>query len=118
MWALWERSGAILDSLDIWPSDWDEEIGWTVVYVIIGTMFYNAFDIPIRLVDNFLIEAKFGFNRQTLLFFMLDEIMLNATEIVLGVSVSVTLVIIVKVILVNQFFTFGGHFNHSLKYSI
>ncbi|XP_011881356.1 PREDICTED: CAAX prenyl protease 1 homolog [Vollenhovia emeryi] len=52
----------------------ENEILLSAIWMLIMSLFSNIFSLPIAIYDTFVLEQKHGFNKQTAMFFIKDEI--------------------------------------------
>lgn len=90
---LWTSLG---DLLDRWPLA-ATNTGHSIVFALCYLWFYNVIYLPIQLYGIFVIEAEFGFNRQTPGLFFRDFIMVQAlNSVLLAPTLALILFIIDK----------------------
>jgi len=66
---LWDVSGIVLEKMGY---SQDYEILQSLIYSVLGNLFYTIVDLPWSLYSNFVIEERHGFNKMTLGFYLKD----------------------------------------------
>eukprot|EP01102_Stenamoeba_stenopodia_P018849 TRINITY_DN6985_c0_g1_i1.p1 TRINITY_DN6985_c0_g1~~TRINITY_DN6985_c0_g1_i1.p1 ORF type:complete len:459 (+),score=115.40 TRINITY_DN6985_c0_g1_i1:90-1379(+) len=82
---LWARSGEVLERFDFAAED--HEILRSVVFLVISQLYNTFTELPFSLYSTFVIEEKYGFNKQTLKLFFIDAVKQFFLFLVLGVPI-------------------------------
>ncbi|KAH7427021.1 hypothetical protein KP509_10G026600 [Ceratopteris richardii] len=90
---LWEKTGGIVDKLGLDPSN---EIYRTLAFLALTTIWSQVTELPFSLYSTFVIEARHGFNKQTIWLFFKDLLVSMGLMVVLGPPVVAAIIVIVQ----------------------
>ncbi|KAI6182212.1 CAAX prenyl protease 1-like protein [Aphelenchoides bicaudatus] len=74
----------------------DSEIVQSIAFCFVQSFIDTIISLPFEYYDHFVIEEKFGFNKQTVSFFFVDRVKKFAVSLVLGVPVISGIIWIIK----------------------
>ena len=90
---LWAASRGALTRLGLADAD---EITIGAAYLVLSGAIGMALHLPLEVYSTFGVEARFGFNKQTLGGFVRDKLKSIALQLVLGLPVAVALLWVVR----------------------
>jgi STE24 endopeptidase len=91
---MWTVAGSVLTRLA--PAGWRGEITHSLVFFAIFNLLTTLLGLPTSYYNNFVLEEKFGFNKQTLKLWVTDKLKSQALSIVLGGPVLAAFLTIVR----------------------
>lgn len=90
---LWEKTGVIVENLGF---DANNEIYRTLAFLATTTIWSQVTELPFSLYSTFVIEARHGFNKQTLWLFFKDLFLGLGLMVLLGPPVVAAMIVIVQ----------------------
>lgn len=91
-WA-WEKSGLLVGKLGLDPKS---EIVHTLSFLAVTTLWSQILELPFSLYSTFVIEARHGFNKQTIWLFFRDMLMGLGLMVVVGPPIVAAIIFIVQ----------------------
>ncbi|KPI94126.1 PREDICTED: CAAX prenyl protease 1 homolog [Papilio xuthus] len=85
IYVAWYKSEMIAESLNITP---DQEIIVTCIFMTFVTLFNFVMNMPIKIYATFVLEENHGFNKQTALFFIKDQL----KSLLLGLVITLPII--------------------------
>jgi STE24 endopeptidase len=79
---LWSFAGTLLEKIA--PASWQGEIGQSIVFVLTFMLVSQVLNLPGNIYHTFVLEEKFGFNKQTPQIFAMDMLKSNMLAFVLA----------------------------------
>lgn len=101
---VWFLSGPLLETLGVWPDDWDQETGESIVFIILCILISNMVSLPLQIYKTFVIEETYGFNKMSPEAFFLNFIKLIGVECVWSTFTGIVILWIVRAFGQNFFF--------------
>lgn len=90
---IWEKTGGIVEKVGL---DANNEIYRTLAFLALTTIWSQVTELPFSLYSTFVIEARHGFNKQTVWLFFKDIVVSLGLMVVLGPPVVAAMIIIVQ----------------------
>jgi len=90
---LWQKSEVVVANLGLDPHN---EIIHTLVFLAAVTLWSQLIDLPFSLYSTFVIEARHGFNKQTIWLFLRDMVVGLGLSVLLGPPIVSAIIIIVQ----------------------
>ncbi|KAJ7554689.1 hypothetical protein O6H91_05G005400 [Diphasiastrum complanatum] len=90
---LWLETGGVVEKLGLNPKN---EIIYTLVFLAFTTLWTQVTELPFSLYSTFVIEARHGFNKQTVWLFFRDMFMGLGLMVLLGPPILSAIIIIVQ----------------------
>lgn len=90
---LWERTNAVVEKVGLDPKN---EIYHTLAFLAATTVWSQVTELPFSLYSTFVIEARHGFNKQTVWLFFRDMFVGLGLMILLGPPVVAAIILIVQ----------------------
>lgn len=90
---LWQKSEVVVANLGLDPHN---EIIHTLAFLAAVTLWSQLIDLPFSLYSTFVIEARHGFNKQTIWLFLRDMVVGLGLSVLLGPPIVAAIIIIVQ----------------------
>jgi len=90
---LWQKSEVVVANLGL---DTHNEIIHTLAFLAAVTLWSQLIDLPFSLYSTFVIEARHGFNKQTIWLFLRDMVVGLGLSVLLGPPIVAAIIIIVQ----------------------
>jgi hypothetical protein len=92
--ATWDLAGRL--NANYLALDESHEIARSLTFVVLSQAAATVFQLPFNLYSTFVIEDKFGFNKQTLRLYAVDAVKMIAVQLALGLPVLSGLLLVIK----------------------
>lgn len=90
---LWERTYMVVEKVGLDP---DNEIYHTLAFLAATTIYSQVTELPFSLYSTFVVEARHGFNKQTIWLFLKDLFVGLSLVVLLGPPVVAAIILIVQ----------------------
>lgn len=90
---LWQKSEVVVANLGLDPHN---EIIHTLTFLAAVTLWSQLIDLPFSLYSTFVIEARHGFNKQTIWLFLRDMVVGLGLSVLLGPPIVAAMIVIVQ----------------------
>lgn len=90
---LWQKSEVLVSKLGLDP---ENEVIHTLAFLAAITLWSQVIDLPFSLYSTFVIEARHGFNKQTIWLFFRDMLMSLGLTVLIGPPIIAAIIIIVQ----------------------